>query len=666
MVNDNQNGKTPSHWSRLWDMAVSTLRDYVVNLRWKSEADGVTAVQSLIRRGPLYWPGLILLSFAVIAAAYLSVLGQRFPVSSATYAGQTVRIPLPTLYLALIVAAVGWAYLLVGALATGLGVYVLTASYVVYFGLSLGQGPQSSVIWLVLVPLWLLALGAWGVRTQGTRWRPLFLFLLCLLAAQHTYIGLRLQTLLPLPWGLPILAALYLILVANRWVASRRPIGLSSAFIVSLALFASLYANTLRSGPADQFSPWIVFVFEYLLLFLQIFWFWVGAQLIDTARTLAGWTLARIEATIPRRILAPALWALSLGWSVLFLVLTYAYRLEGTPAATSPGWRGAVLQAYTSLKPSLALYEANLYHSLVNLAILVYMGVLRAKRALSHEKLMRLVGISLLAFFIPYGYFSAFYSLSEATEVFSGLQPLLLFVALMLWEMMKAASGLATGSANRAGLLLGGLLVVASISLFELAADASYFAMLVTGTPFLGAIYLGLPYLLYTYLYAQRHYTPLPAQHLRLVFLLGMLSAIPSLVTGWIFFAPALWLLIVLATVWRWARWEQLWDGLTCLLAAGLGFAVYYVYPLTVPIPTFANWLQKLAQFQLSYTAQQSLPWEPRSWKTIGGVLAAAAILGYLVARARQEKGHQKTALLVLGVVLSAALLAVLEYAHVL
>jgi hypothetical protein len=663
MANDRPKMKPSHSWSRLWNMVVSTLRDYVVSVRWGGEEEGVAAVQNLFRKGPLYWPGLVVLSFAVIAAAYLSLRGQRFAAVTTVYVDQTVRVPLPTLILSLFVAALAWAYLLVGAIAAGLGIYVLTASYVTYFGLYLGQGPGSRALWLILVPLWVLALGAWGARTHRTRWRQFFVFLLCLLAAQYSYIGLRLQTLLPPPWGLLLLAAIYFVLVANRWVARRRPISPSVAFVVSLVFFASLYAATFRSAPADQFSPWVVFVFAYLLYFLQIFWFWVGAQLIDTARTLAGWTLARIEAMVPPRVLAPTLAALSLGWNIVVTVLAYGYHLEGNPAVASAGWRGALLRAYLRLKPSLALLSANQYHSVLNAGMFAYVRVLAAKRKYAPQRLLQLIGISLLAFFILYGYFGAFYSLSGATDVLSGLQPLILFIALMLWETIKAASELAAGSGNRAGLLLGCLLVVASISLFELATDAGYFAMLVAGTPFLGAIYLGLPYLFYTLLYEQRRYTPVPAQHLSVVFLLGMVSAIPSLICGRLFFAPGLWLLIILATVWRWGRWTQLWDGLICLLATGLGFAVYYVYPLPVPIPTFASWLHQLAQLQLSYTAQQSLPWDPRCWKTVPGVLGAAAILGYVVSRAQQTRGRGRAALLALGVLLSVAFLAVWEYA---
>jgi RsiW-degrading membrane proteinase PrsW (M82 family) len=160
--------------------------------------------------------------------------------------------------------------------------------------------------------------------------------------------------------------------------------------------------------------------------------------------------------------------------------------------------------------------------------------------------------------------------------------------------------------------LLGCLLIVASISMFELAAHSSHYALTLTVTPFLGALYLGLPYLLYTVLYQQRRYAPVPAEQVRTVFLLGMISAIPSLVAGRVFFAPCFWLLITLVTVWRWGRWDRFWDGLTYLLALGLGFAVYYTYPLFVPIPILARFLNQLVLFELSYTAQNIPPWDPR------------------------------------------------------
>jgi hypothetical protein len=668
MAGDQPKSKPSHRWSRLWSMVISTLRDYVVSVRWSGEQKGITAVRNLIRSGPLYWPGIVVLSFAVIAAAYLSLQGQRFAPVSSVYVEETVQVPWPALYLSLMVAAFGWAYLLVGALAAGLGVYCLVTAYVTYCGLTLASG-SASLAWrsaAVLIPIWLLALAGWGALARRTRWRPILLLLLSLLAAVHSYAGLRLQTLVPLPWGLLLIAGIYFALAANGWVTSRRPIQPVLAFVVSLLLFGLLYAATLRSIPAAQFMPYVVFVFQYLLYLLEIFWFWMGAQLIDTGRTLAEWTLARIEATIPRRVLAPALGALSMGWNIVLTLLTYAYQLEGSVPAASVGWRGAVLQAYLHLKPSLALVSANQYHSVLNAAMFVYVGVLIAKRRYSHEKLLQLVGISLLVFFILYGYLGAFYSLSGATEVLAGLQPLLLFIVLMLWETIKAASDLAAGSGNRAGLLLGCLLIVASISMFELAAHSSHYALTLTVTPFLGALYLGLPYLLYTVLYQQRRYAPAPAEQVRTVFLLGMISAIPSLVAGRVFFAPCVWLLITLVTVWRWGRWDHLWDGLTYLLALGLGFAVYYTYPLFVPIPILARFLNQLVLFELSYTAQNIPPWDPRWWQVFVGVLGAAAILGYVLWQARQSKGRRQVALAILGVLLSVAWLALGEYVQAL
>ena len=37
MANNRQNSKLSRRWSRLWDTVASTLRDYVVNVRWKGE-----------------------------------------------------------------------------------------------------------------------------------------------------------------------------------------------------------------------------------------------------------------------------------------------------------------------------------------------------------------------------------------------------------------------------------------------------------------------------------------------------------------------------------------------------------------------------------------------------------------------------------------------------
>jgi hypothetical protein len=85
-----------------------------------------------------------------------------------------------------------------------------------------------------------------------------------------------------------------------------------------------------------------------------------------------------------------------------------------------------------------------------------------------------------------------------------------------------------------------------------------------------------------------------------------------------------------------------------------------------VPIPILARFLNQLVLFELSYTAQNIPPWDPRWWQVFVGVLGAAAILGYVLWQARQSKGRRQVSLAILGVLLSVAWLALGEYVQVL
>lgn len=178
MTANKPGAKIANALSRLFHALFLALRDYVVNVRIREEATGLTALQSLAGSSPLCWPGLAILLLATAAIIYLSLYGQRFPFLTAElWEGEIVKAPLPALYLALFIISFGWAYLLVGAVAFGLGAYVLAAAYAAFYGLFPGFSLMGT-LWLALIPIWLLVLGGWVASSRPTRWNSSFLLLL--------------------------------------------------------------------------------------------------------------------------------------------------------------------------------------------------------------------------------------------------------------------------------------------------------------------------------------------------------------------------------------------------------------------------------------------------------------------------------------------------------
>ena len=233
----------------------------------------------------------------------------------------------------------------------------------------------------------------------------------------------------------------------------------------------------------------------------------------------------------------------------------------------------------------------------------------------------------------------------------------------MFWEILQVASGVFSGERERSLLFLGLLLLLGGISLLELSAGYPRFEQELGLNSFLGVLYLGLPYLLYTSLYQQQHYTPVSSKHLLLLFPVGMLSAIPSLLWGRILLAPLLWLIALLATVWRWGRWDDLWDGVVYTVALALGFVTFYTDPILIPVPSFTRLLSGFLEVQTRYAGHVIWPWEARWWWVFMGAIGAAVILGYLLAQAHMARHRARTLFLILGPLLSLIFIAAWELA---
>ena len=278
---------------------------------------------------------------------------------------------------------------------------------------------------------------------------------------------------------------------------------------------------------------------------------------------------------------------------------------------------------------------------------------------------MGLFSLSLFGFLVLYGFFGVFFALgTEDWEVTLGAWPLLIFVAGMFWEILKAVSDTVSGAKIHTSLFLGLLLTFGAISLLELAAGYSLFYKELALNPLLGVLYLGLPYLLYTYLYQQRRGAPVSSGRLMLLFTMGMLSALPALGWGTILVAPVVWLAAILTTVWRWGRWEGYLDALVYASTLALGFVAFYTHPVIIPIPAFTPFLGRFVEIQGQYAGDVIWPWDAEWWWLVLAALGAAAILGWVLSRARHAKGRWRALLLVLGLVAGTLLLWSYELFH--
>lgn len=650
---------------RLRRVVFSVARDYIVTVRGRSEGAGVATLRGISRGGHLSWLGLAILVVSVIGTACLGLQGQGIAMLDAEiWEGEEVRAPLPALYLSLFVVSFGWAYLLVGAATSGLGIYLLAAAYAAYYGLYVGLG-LAGTLWFTPLPIWLLALGGWVASCRRTRWRLPLLLLISLMVALLTRNSLGLKTLLPGTWGMLLLGGFYFLLVANPWAMRERSFQPAIAFTVSLLLFTAFYALSFHHSPVDEIFANTFLAFQGLLGLVGLFWYWLGLELFNGAQDVAEWLVKTTKALVPDRVLGISIFSLWAVWSGLAYLLVHGPPAGLAPVLQSHTWGRTLLAVHLSSEPPIILFVSALDYDLyltVGIAFLAF--ILWSLRRLPQERLLTLFGLSWVGLFVLWGFFTLFFSFgspNRPTEL--GFWPLLIFAGGMFWQILQVASALFTGETERSFLFLGFLLLLGGISLLALAGGYPRFEQELGLNSFLGVLYLGLPYLLYTSLYRQRRYTPVSSKHLLLLFPLGMLTAIPSLLWGRILLAPLLWLMALLATVWRWGRWDELWDGVVYTVALALGFVTFYAHPILIPIPGFTRFLSSLMELQTRYGHNVIWPWEARWWWVFMGSTGAAAILGYLLSRAYLARRRARTLFLVLGPSLSLAFLAAWEFA---
>lgn len=649
--------------------AASLVKGYAVIVWGRAEGAGVDTAKTLIRAGPLSWLGLLVLLVNVIVTVYLALQAQAYPIlRTALWEGEEIALPTPSLYLSLLFITFGWAYVLCGAARVGPVGYLIAAAYVAFYGLYAGIN-LAGTFWFALPSLWMLALGSWAAGASATnRWRRPILFALSLLVALTTYGSLGIRAIVPTEvgmWGKLALGGVYFALVANPWVLRKRPLRLGAAFAITLIIFAAFYAVSLQSSPAQEVLANTFLAANGLLGLVGLFWYWVGLDLFNGAQDLAEWLVETIKTLAPTEALAITIFFLWFAWTILARFLALAPPLLLAEFLGAYGWGRALLRFPSNLPMDfLAALDYDFY---ITIAIALIALVLWGVKRLSSEGLIWLFGLSITVFFILWGYFSNFFAFAPEEGLTAGLWPLVIYVGGMIWEIFKVSPGLlgARGFLSKARLFpfLGSLLLLGGISHLELLAGHQQFERELGLNLLFGILYLGLPYFLYTLLYQQKRYTPAPSRHLLLLFALGMLSAIPSLLLEAIFLAPAFWLAVILGTVWRWGCWDERWDGLVYVLALALGFVTFYAHPIFIPIPAFTALLGYLMEIQQRYMLRFIYPWDLAWWRIALGALGAAAIMGYLLSEARLAKRRWALLFTLLGLLASLAFLAACEFA---
>jgi hypothetical protein len=642
-------------------------RSYVVIVRGGSEGAGLLTIKAIATAGPIYWIGLGVLLLSLLATAFIGLRGHTLPtVVAELWEGEQVLVPTAAVWIAPLVMAFGWSYLLMGGASYGLTAYVILAAYGSYYGLFPGL-LRANTLWFAALPIWLLVQGAWLASTQRTRWRLPLLALLSLLIGMISYRGVLGRPIIPGQSFLnqSILGAIYFALVANPWALRPRAFRPKLAFAITLILFLGFYVLAILQSPPEEFPSMTFLALHHLLGAVGLFWYWMGLDLFNTALSVVEWVTVTTERWVPLGLLHGFLLIAWVIWAAFAFLASHVppmWLLQGIHAIPLAG--PGLLLSYRYWAPSVVLAAVTQYHLYVTLGILALAVALWLARKLSHERLIDLLSYWLLSLFILWGGWSMFYAFAEGLEAAPPSSwTLLLFVGGMFWEVFKNSSSLVEGDPKHLSLFSGFVLCLAGVSLFELSAGYGDFEQELSINAFNGVLYLGLPYMAYTFLYHQHSYTPVNKQHLLGLFLLGLLSALPILAGLPLFLAPALWLAILLAAVWRWGHWDDRLDGVVYAVAVALGFVTYYTRPIILPVPMYIGLVGKLMQLQAEFGNRVIWPWETRWWWITAGSALAAALLGYLCGLAHRRHGLWRIVWLFLGACVSIGLLAAVQAA---
>ena len=640
-----------------------TARHYVVIVRGGSEGAGYESLRLLTRGGPRYWLALAMLVVTILATAYLGFQRHEIPaISAEVFEGERLSLPVAALWLTPLIMAFGFAYLLIGATGLGIWAYPTAAAYVMFFAVSPGLGRARS-LWFAALPLWVMIQGAWLLSDQPPRRRLLPLLLLCLLSGSLTYPAIGAPLGLHGPWSQYLLGLIYFVLLGT--VTALRPLQFveSIAFGITLTVLLAFCLLAALQSPPAQLLELSFIGYHNLLGILGLFWYWMGLDLFNSSLDLARWATLAVRRLIPGGIVRVAIfaaWVAVMGYGCLAISTPPIAVIEWLSRAP---WGRALLEQYVGWEPSFLVTMTMEYGLYVTGIVLLIAIVLSAMRKLSTDRLIGLFSLSILAFLVILGGMGLFMAFGSSTQMSAdvlGFWPLLIYVAGMFWEVLKNSANLLSGNRTRLPLFSGFVLCLAGISLLELSAHFALFQQELSLNALSGVIYLGIPYLLYTYLYEQKRYTPVSRRHLLLLFGMGMLCAIPVHLGLPLYAVPLIWLGVTLVSVWRWGSWDDPLDSIVRAVAMGLGFLIFYARPVTFPVPLYTEFALRLTKIQSGYSGLVTWPWEARWWKLVVAVLLAATSAGYAWIWALRARRWARVSLLMLGTAFASGILAVI------
>jgi hypothetical protein len=512
--------------------------------------------------------------------------------------------------------AAAWAFVLSAATRLSLPAYVIACAYLAWYGILAG-GSLAGTLAFALPTLWMLWVGGAGGHAMPRWWRWLWLWVLCFIVAYLTYGAWGLYRNLPHSWYWPgqvVLSLVYLAALAltNRL---RKPPALGRTFWVTLGVIILFFVLAGRRDYATLGEN-AVLSFQGILGLVDLVWMWLGGSLFVGALEVGAWGTGKVGAWLSERFTR---WLWPLCWSVVAVGGWLLVWPTAPPVLMLPLHR---LGVYTWVDTwPYAVYFAvrgqvwvSLSALAVTLAGLFFRKWGRFSTVLTPAWIN---GVWIAAFVGQLGYHQAMAAFgtveAEATAPLT-FWPALVLLGGLVWQMITAARGWAGASWARLYGLVGGILLLLSVSTVLVGVGSPTVILEYTLYSFLGLLYLGLPMAVHVLLFPDADAAPVSGGRLVLLFGLGCVSAVVVLGIDpyaglHLALAPLLWLAVLALAGWRLVRPDSRWGGAYAGSALALGFAVFWMSPEMLPIPLLAfvnTWQQRYVDTVLNRPVMQA------------------------------------------------------------